>query len=50
MGAWTVQATAARAKGELMIRLGDAIRQRDAARKEALLAAENLSKLQARTL
>ena len=32
MGAWTVQATAASAKGELMIRLGDATRQRDAAR------------------
>ena len=41
-----VQAKAASVKEDLMNRLNNALRQRDAAREEALLAAEKLNKLQ----
>lgn len=43
------QTKAAGVKADLMTRLGNAIKQRDAAREEALLAGEKLNKLQARS-
>lgn len=44
------QTKAANVKADLMTRLGNAIKQRDAAREEALLAGEKLNKMQARLL
>ena len=41
-----LQAKAAATKEDLMTRLSNAVKQRDAAREEALLAAEKLNKLQ----
>ena len=41
-----VQSKAAATKEDLMTRLSNAVKQRDAAREEALLAAEKLNKLQ----
>jgi myosin-5 len=41
-----VQSKSASVKDDLMNRLSNAIKQRDAAREEALLAAEKLNKLQ----